>query len=546
MWSSRGKTTCLVISVLLLTLWAGLLPYLDLWDHFPRGADANTWVSASNLDNQAWFTWVFSSRHFVGYRPVAAGSFTLNSLLTGWQPWGYRLTDMTLHVTAGLSVFGLWATVAPKSKPWGLLALLICFAHPASENVVPHLARRSYLLASVFSTTAVICWIRAVRAPHGARWLGLSGVLLSAAVLSNEVAVVTAVWMPLVALLWPQDTRTRLKQSLVPAGILLAAIAMRIYFLGHMGGYKKHYFAHARRGQNVLREMDPVEPFSIVFASVRYLVNPTSASGDVAWWSTVPGGSLFIGFAALCMVVVAIASIVRLRQRQDALPALLLMWIGGSVALFVISGNWFWRLGYAMLPPYALLLAWMAREFAARGALSRTVGLPLIGVLLWALLANSPALRGLDHGALKGQFKANDLIYALNIEIKQVQEPATVWLALSTTTANSHTVLKWVKRLHPSVHFRLMATSTSPQATPIGSPVLSLEDIHSRPKITLHSDMTWRDIPDRSSKHQKSKRLWLDKLHIEGQNGYLAHPNKTGITLTVVPPLPDDLRDEAR
>ncbi len=535
MSSSRVRLALIVLAATVITLWAGLSPYIDLWDHFPRGVDANKWVSQGHTDHTEWREWVFLKRHFVGYRPIAAGSFTLNSLMSGWQPWSYRVTDMLLHLGAGLSVLGLWMVLVPKHKAWGLLGLLLFFAHPAAENVVPHLARRSYLLATLFSTTALIAWVKAVQAPKNPHWMWLTGTLLSLAVLSNEVAVVVAVWMPLVALLWAAPVRQRLQQAALPSAILFLAVALRMRFIGHMGGYKKHYFAYASGGHNNLREMSEVKAWPIVKASWNYLTSPSSASGDPAWWATVPGGVEIVLVAAALVVLGAVIGIVRTRNREDALPLLLLVWIGGSVALFVISGNWFWRLGYAMITPYALLLTWAAHRVVTQWWPVRVLGLAAIGVLVWAPIANSPVLRGLDHGALRGQFKSNEVIRSLDALTANVEAPAVVWLVLPTNSGNSHQVLKWTRRLHPNLTFELAANSTTAKPTDTQSELFSLREVKGRTKVVLHEGMVWGKVPKRRRRARHPQELWLDKLSVPGGASFLTQPTDAGYTLVSIP-----------
>ena len=82
------------LALVLVLLLVGVLPYYSLVDHVPWGPDAAKWVDRGTLDDPNWSRWVFDSKHFIGYRPVPALSFVLNELFTGYEPWGYRLTDL--------------------------------------------------------------------------------------------------------------------------------------------------------------------------------------------------------------------------------------------------------------------------------------------------------------------------------------------------------------------------------------------------------------------------------------------------------------------
>jgi len=136
------------------------------------GAAKRTWRALYRGD---WYRWVFAESHFgVGYRPVAALSYTLNYLIGGLNPAVYRATDLGLHLLAGLLVYSVFRRWVHDSPWWGaMVAAGVFLAHPAVENVVPFIARRSYTLATVL----VLAGLRVVcpTSPGGGRrlWPGI-------------------------------------------------------------------------------------------------------------------------------------------------------------------------------------------------------------------------------------------------------------------------------------------------------------------------------------------------------------------------------------
>ena len=82
-----------------------VVPWLGFLSLGPVALDSAEWIARGNSGNPDWADWVFGTQHFgVGYRPIAALSFTIDHAIAGFAPWIYRATDLALHATGGLLV----------------------------------------------------------------------------------------------------------------------------------------------------------------------------------------------------------------------------------------------------------------------------------------------------------------------------------------------------------------------------------------------------------------------------------------------------------
>ena len=182
---------------LLAVLAVGTWPYWVNLQYGPMGSDSAEWVVRGSTDRPNWSEWVFRSPHLAGYRPVAAISYSLNYLISGLEPASYRLLDIVLHVSVAFSIFALYRRLARGLPLWGgWLASALFLAHPLAEQVVPIMARRSYLLATLFSVSAlIVIWDGLARSAPGNRTdFGppvIGALLLAGGLLSNETAFVT-------------------------------------------------------------------------------------------------------------------------------------------------------------------------------------------------------------------------------------------------------------------------------------------------------------------------------------------------------------------
>ena len=89
-------------------------PFLPSIRDGPMTADAATWMARSAVFQPEWLRWDLATPHFIGYRPLVALSYSLNSALGGLDPLGYRVFDIGLHVVAALLLYAAYRGLAPR------------------------------------------------------------------------------------------------------------------------------------------------------------------------------------------------------------------------------------------------------------------------------------------------------------------------------------------------------------------------------------------------------------------------------------------------
>jgi hypothetical protein len=434
----------------------GLWPYHEVLGWLPWGADATKWVFRGALD-QDWWAWAAGSKHFVGYRPVTALSFTLNQALTGFAPWGFRITDLGLHLGSGALVFAVFRALTGDRSLLGLLPVVVVLLHPASEEIVPQVARRSYLLASVFGLGAVLCWVRGLReAQPSWPWLAVAAGLVLLALLSNELGYVIPPLLVLLALISGHRPRD-IALALLPVAVVVGtAVAARYQVLGTLGGYSRRYFAYVRDGHPMWRELHSWQPGRIADAAWRYTLAPSGVTGRSA---LLPGGAGIVGVAVATSWLAWVGLAVPALRSEPGLRVrwVLVAWLVGGLAIIVGSQTWFWRQAYGLLPPLGMLIAlgladawaglragWGSPKGPGWGghAVGAGVGAGLVASLLWN--APLPTMHMGDNAATRA---GTPMVRTVSRLMERVRGPATVYLVLPVREPGAHMVRLWAARL---------------------------------------------------------------------------------------------------
>jgi hypothetical protein len=305
--------------------------------------DAAIWLDRSEWSNPKLHEWLFETQHFnVGFRPVTGLSYLLNDVLGGGV-LAYRLTDFGLHLGAVGLVHGLVRRWAPDRSPWAATAGAAVLAlHPMVGQVVPHLARRGYALASTLALLGL--WLLS-RNRVAATMVGIAA--LGAGALANEAGYVAFGVATLLL------TSTRRWKELGALGLSLAWLLWwRMSVIGGLGGYAAATDRAGRAG-------------SIALATWSTLLPVGLPATDT---SVLPGaGFVAASIALLVALVVAVGGAVRPpRPGIDATPSWnrpalwALAWLAGLTAVYLPNGVWFPRQVYMLVPPLGILVGLLA------------------------------------------------------------------------------------------------------------------------------------------------------------------------------------------
>jgi len=414
--------------ILAAILVVGISPYLFLLPVWPHSWDATVWIARGAPTHPDWTEWVFGTRQFnVGYRPVTGISYTLDNWVGGFAAAPYRLTDFLLHLACAALIYLLYRRIAPHLPSWGgLVASGLFLAHPVSAQIVPHLARRSYSLATVLSLAAIylLCPSGGEGSSGGARggW-GRSlagGALLALALLANESSILALAVLPALALRREEGheraSRRFARICVVPWLFVGMALLLRWAALpGDAGGYTVEFDRVARF----------VPIVSAAWKTLGAATGLTPATTLAALLLLVPASVYYLWRAFGPLILGA-------RSGPDWLLALLASWVGAYLIFFGLFGVWFPRQAYVVLPPAALLLGVMlADTFRLHGEhrpalVSHLV--PQVLVLGWIVL-QSPIIHGVDPMRAEAWRKTDQVLREMYGAIVALPEPASVWFA---------------------------------------------------------------------------------------------------------------------
>lgn len=149
------------------------------------------------------------------YRPIRTASYALDYAVSGLEPWGYHLVNVTLHAGSTILVF-LIAGGLFERRLAALLAALLFAVHPIQTDAVTYLSGRRDVLSGLFVLAGFYAFLR-YRGTGRTALLALAVLLYPLAFLSKESGIVPP-------LLWvAYDVYRRLQdrhlQGGAPAGL---------------------------------------------------------------------------------------------------------------------------------------------------------------------------------------------------------------------------------------------------------------------------------------------------------------------------------------
>lgn len=205
-------------------------------------------------------------------RPFANLSFALNYFFHQYQPAGYRVVNILVHIINALLVFFITLQTMRLCRgrtifPAALLASLVWLVHPLHIQSVTYIVQRMNSLAALFYLLALFCYVKARSIPAGIPYSSLKkGLLFLTVVLSGGLGLAskpTAATLPIILFLYEwfffQDLkvewlRKNLARIILPG---MAFLAIVFLYLGTdpmnavLATYEKQEFS---MGQRLLTE----------------------------------------------------------------------------------------------------------------------------------------------------------------------------------------------------------------------------------------------------------------------------------------------------
>ena len=180
---------CLMVIIIYLPamLWGGFV-----WDD-------NVFIKVDPVRDVSglWQIW-FSPSDLGGedhYWPLVYTTFWLEHKLWGFDPTGYHIVNVLLHLANTLLV---WHLVRRLLVPGAWVVAAVFAVHPLHVESVAWVFERKDVLSGLFYLVALLAWMRFVEQPCRGRYVG-SLVLYAAGLLSKSIVVT----LPAALLIWP-------------------------------------------------------------------------------------------------------------------------------------------------------------------------------------------------------------------------------------------------------------------------------------------------------------------------------------------------------
>ena len=116
-------------------------------------------------------------------RPLINLSFAINYALGGYDVWGYHALNLTIHILAALTLFGivrrtlLWPRFNGRFDAavdgLALAVALLWMVHPLETESVTYIVQRAESLMGLLYLLTLYCFIRAAESPWPRAWYGL-------------------------------------------------------------------------------------------------------------------------------------------------------------------------------------------------------------------------------------------------------------------------------------------------------------------------------------------------------------------------------------
>ena len=128
------------------------------------------------------------------YWPLVYTTFWLEHKLWGFDPTGYHIVNVLLHLANTLL---LWHLLRRLAVPGAWVVAAVFAVHPLHVESVAWVIERKDVLSGLFYLAAVLAWMRFVEQPNP-RWYVWSLVLYAAGLLSKSIVVT----LPAALLIW--------------------------------------------------------------------------------------------------------------------------------------------------------------------------------------------------------------------------------------------------------------------------------------------------------------------------------------------------------
>ena len=229
----RSKRLFIGVGALVLMVLIVYLPAIHcgyVWDD-DAYVTANPLLTDANGLKRIWFSFDSPSQYF----PLVYTTFRMEHALWGFDPLGYHLVNVLIHILNALLV---WLVLSRLRIRGAWLAAAIFALHPVNVESVAWITERKNTLSTLFSLLTIISWLR-FTSKDSQRWryYGLALILYALALFAKTTAC--TIPAALIIVLWIEGERVDWKRAGQVAPFLVMGIAMGLLSVwweqGHQG-----------------------------------------------------------------------------------------------------------------------------------------------------------------------------------------------------------------------------------------------------------------------------------------------------------------------
>jgi tetratricopeptide (TPR) repeat protein len=383
-----------LLAVVVILIYADTLTSPFIFDDLPNiFHNPHIRVPALSFENLAWAG--FQSPE--GRRPVANISFALNHYFNGYNPVGYHVVNILIHLACGIFLYLLanatLQTPALRSRyekfGWiPFLAVFIWLVHPLQTQSVTYIVQRMNSMAAMFYVLSMLFYVKfRMSTVAWMKWTLFAGCVLTV-ILAFGTKEVTAT-LPLFIILYEwyffQDLGRQWarRNFLLLAGVCLLFVIIALVYMDFdpariLKGYRFRDFTPAQR---LLTQSRVV----IFYISLMLWPNPSRLNLDHDFalsYSLVNPASTLIAITA----IIALIAFAILIARKEPLLSFSILWFFGNLAIeSSIIGLELVFEHRTYLPTTFVILAIVSLVFRyLKHALPAVIALSLVGTLFCA------------------------------------------------------------------------------------------------------------------------------------------------------------------
>ena len=357
-------------------------------------------IPSLSLENLLWAG--FHSPE--GRRPVANISFALNYYTNGYNPVGYHVANIVIHIACGIFLFYLakatLQTPALRSRyekfGWiPFVAAFIWLVHPLQTQSVSYVVQRMNSMAAMFYVLSMLCYVKfRVSATSPARWLMLAG-CVTTALLAFGTKEITAT-LPLFIILYEWyffqklDRQWARRHFLFLAGLALLFLIIALVYLD-FEPIAKILRGYGRRDFTPLQRLLTQSRVVIFYISLMLWPNPSRLNLDhdfpLSYSLLDPVTTL-----ACVITIIALITCAVLIARKEPLLSFSIIWFFGNLAIessiigleLVFEHRNYLPSMFAILAIVAFIFRYLKLAFPA------VIALSLVGALfcMWTFQRN--------------------------------------------------------------------------------------------------------------------------------------------------------------